>query len=92
MTFLLTIAATGFALAFAPKIIAILVSLLPDSQGLPVGVSEAITTAIEKVNSFSFIFPIDTLVGILQYIIVFEVSILSLKLGVWLIRTIRGTS
>jgi len=92
MTFLLTIAATGFALAFSPKIIALIVSLLPDSQGLPAGIQTALTTAVEKVNAFSFMLPIDTLVAVIQYIVLFEVGMLSLKLGLRIIKLIRGTS
>jgi len=92
MTFLLAILATGFALALFPKVLLAIISLLPDSQGLPTGVQTALEFAVSKINSFSFIFPVDTLVQIIQYVVLLEVGVLALKLGLLIIKIIRGSA
>jgi len=92
MTLLLTILGAGVLVAFAPKIIAIILSMLPTSEGLPVEVFNAITFGIEKINAFSFIFPISDMVRIVQLIVIFEVAMLTLKLTMKIIHFVRGTS
>jgi len=78
--------------ALAPQIITAILHFLPDSQGLPSGVHDTLVFAVEKLNAISFIFPVDTLVTLLTFLVVFEIALFIFKLVMRIMKLIRGTS
>jgi len=88
----LTLLLSGAAIGLSPLWFKFVLHYLPDSQGLPTGISEGLTFAVEKINSFSFIFPISDLVIILKWLVIFEIVMLGLKATMAFIRFIRGTA
>jgi len=70
----------------------LMLGLIPDSSGLPSGVSSAITTAIGYIKGVSFIFPIETLFQIILLIFSIEAGLLLWKFINWIIKKIPGVS
>jgi len=89
---ILWLLSAGALVLLAPSIFSAILSFLPDSAGLPTGVHTALTFAVDKLNAFNFIFPVQDLVNALIFIAIFEVAILIFKGTMRVIKTIRGTS
>lgn len=83
---------TGGIGGFFDTIFGWILGFLPDSQGLPANIQTSISYGIDKVNAFSFIFPISDMVQIVQYLVLFEVAFLGYKITMRVIKLIRGTS
>jgi len=92
MAFLLSILAIGVGLALFPRLIVFIGQFLPDAKPLPADVATSINYAIEKVNSFSYLFPIDTAVSVVKYTILFEGGLFLLKIVLRIVKLIRGTT
>jgi len=72
------------------QLITFLVGLLPTSSGLPDGVTTAVSRMIGFLHTFDFIFPVDTMLTILRWIIVFELGVIAYRFTLWIIHLIRG--
>lgn len=66
-------------------------SILPDSTGLSSDIIDSITVMVEYSHTVDAIFPIETLVDALKYILIFEVGIFSFKIINWVISKVRGS-
>jgi len=69
-------------------------NMLPDytEYPLPDGFLEAFTTMMGYIIAWDEILPITTLITCATIIIVAQISIFAWKGGVWLLKTVRGTS
>jgi len=67
-----------------------LIALLPNSSGLPTGISDALTYILTKLNAISFLIPVSVLLTCLGIAITFELTLLSVKLIIVGIRIVRG--
>jgi len=76
----------------APQILTLILHFLPASTGLPTPIHDTLTFAVEKLAAVSFIFPSDSLVQALVFIMLFEIAILVFKLVMRIIKLIRGTT
>jgi len=70
--------------------IELVLGLIPTSDGLPSGVSAAISTAVTYAKGVSFIFPIETLFQVLLLVFSVEAGLLAWKFINWLIKKIPG--
>lgn len=59
---------------------------------LPTGVSTAFSSILAYLGYADGLFPVDTLLLVLQYAIAFEVIVLTFKTGVWIYGRVRGVS
>jgi len=66
----------------------LILGLIPTSDGLPSGVSDAISTAMAYAKGVSFFFPIETLMQIVLLIFTVEAGILLWKFVNWIIKKI----
>jgi len=67
-----------------------LIALLPNSSGLPDNIANAFDFILTKVNAFSFLLPVSTMLTCVGIAVVFEVTLLTVKLIVVGIRIVRG--
>jgi len=58
---------------------------------LPAGVSSAITTMATYIAAWSFFVNVTALSGAIQLVFGFELTMLTVKFVLWLVRTIRGS-
>jgi len=80
---------TGFLLQLFYVFIVFLVSALP-SVALPTAFSAAFVLVWGYLSSFSFLFPMPTLVSVLLLAISFHIALLIFDFSLWLIHLIRG--
>lgn len=80
----------SFILNILLQFITFLVNLLPNSSGLPTGVTDAISRMGGLLYSFDFILPITLLFSIATWIITFELGILAYRFTMWIIHLVRG--
>lgn len=66
------------------------VNALPSSTGLPSGISDALNYAVIQISQWSFIFPIQTVLTILSYTILIEVTLWLFHGGTWVYDKVRG--
>jgi len=79
-------------IVLAPQILSLILHFLPNSEGLPAPINDTLTFAVEKLAAVSFIFPSDSLVTALVFIVVFEIAVLTFRLVMRIIKLIRGTN
>jgi len=65
-------------------------SILPDSTGLPSGITDAVHFAIYQISQWTFIFPISTVLTILGYTILIEFALWGFHGATWIYNKIRG--
>jgi len=92
LTLLFSLLSVASLIVLAPQILDIILRFLPDSTGLPQGIHDALTFAVDKASGFNFIFPVDTMLQVLVFLFIFEVAMLVFKLVIRIIKLIRGTS
>lgn len=64
--------------------------LLPTGSLLPTNFAELIGDLFDYVYGWDWLFPVSTLLLVFRSIILFEISILAWRSGVFLLRIIRG--
>jgi len=69
-----------------------LLAILPSSAGLPSGFNTALSGIFNGAYAYNSIFPIDTVVTILQFLVIFEGGILLFKIVNWIIGKVRGSN
>jgi len=62
------------------------ITLLPDANGLPAGIQEAIYTGVNYVKAYSLLIDFNTLFLIFSIVIATEVTILGIKITFWIYR------
>jgi len=67
-----------------------LVTLLPDSSGLPSGVTDAVGRIGGLFSSFDWLLPISLIYTIIVWLLVFELGILAYRFTMWIIHMVRG--
>ncbi len=80
---------TGFFLQIFYILIVGIISLLP-SVGLPSGWNTGFSQILGFFSSFSFLFPMPTIVAVLIVALSFHAAILILDFSLWIIHLIRG--
>jgi len=65
-------------------------SYLPVSTGLPTELATVITSIAGFINAFSYLIPFSSIFAGIIIIVGFEFAILSVKVVLWAIRTVRG--
>lgn len=81
VTFLLTIL---FAVISVP------LSVLPNSMGLPLDIGNALAYFAVQISSWTFIFPMSTVMTILGYTLLVEFSLWTYHGFIWSYNKIRG--
>jgi len=80
---------TGFFLQIGYTLVAFFVGLLP-VIAMPSGWTNAISLIWYYLNSFSFLFPVSTLVQVLTFAIIFHVALLGYDIALKAYHMIRG--
>lgn len=84
---------TGQILSIFYNFVAYIVNLFPDgSIGIPSGFIEAITLGVSYLHSFSWLLPVDNALIVAITTISFYVIIMIIKIGLWVVKTVRGTA
>lgn len=72
-------------------LLALILSLLPSSSGLPSEITNAFTQMAGYISTYSYLINVDALFGGVVAVVGFELSLLTVKGVFWLIRTVRGS-
>jgi len=80
---------TGFLLSILYTVIAFFVGLLP-IIAMPSGWTDALSLIWSYLNSFSFLFPVATLVSVLVFAVAFHLVLLTYDLSLKVYHMIRG--
>jgi len=83
---------TDFVLSIPLFFVRAFVSFIPASDGLPAGVSSAISSAVSYMNGLSYFFPIDTFLTVTVLILSVEAGILLWNSINWILRKIPGVN
>jgi len=81
---------TDFFLSIPAYVLQAVVSILPNGQTVPAEWTAAVFTVWGYVNSFSFIFPVDTLLWCLGVAMTFHLAIFSFHIFMWIVKRIPG--
>jgi len=76
----------------AVRILEWITDKLPSSEGLPSGLTSAITTAAEYARGVSFMFPVETLFAVVTLALVIDNAEQIWHFVNWLVRKIPGIS
>jgi len=79
----------GFLLQIFFAVLAFFVGLLP-VVAMPSGWTSSLALIWYYVNSFSFLFPVTTLLTVLVFALSFHVIVLFFRFVLWIIHLIRG--
>jgi len=83
---------TGFFIQIFYTLIYSVFSLFPDGGlGLPVQFTDGITLIVNYAEAWNWLLPIDDMIAVVITILGIELIFLSVKLYLWVIRTIRGS-
>lgn len=80
---------TTFFLSIINSFVGLLLNLLPTGS-LPSGISTAISYFWAIVNSFSYVFPVSTLLAAFLVLLAFDLAVLLWHLLQWILRKIPG--
>lgn len=80
----------SFIILIFTTFITFLIGLLPDSAGLPSGVTDAIGRLGALMASFDWLLPITLIFTIIKWIITFELGVLAYRFTMWIIHMVRG--
>jgi len=68
-----------------------ILSVLPGGSVIPTAISNAFTYVVYQISGWTFIFPIGTVLTILQLTIVIEFTLWTWHGGIWVYKRIRGS-
>jgi len=71
-------------------VLGLIANILPNSNGLPTGISNAITTFAGYLNSWGGMFPVNTLFTVITTVILFEVGVIMFKFVKFILNLFRG--
>lgn len=80
---------TGFLLQILYTVVAFFVAVLP-IIAMPTGWTDALTLIWSYLNSFSFLFPVGTLVSVLGFAVAFHLTLLGYDISLKVYHMIRG--
>jgi len=81
---------TDFFLSLPAYLLQFIVGVLPAGQQVPTEWTSAVFKVWSYINSFSFIFPVDTLLWCLGIAMTFHLAIFTFHAVQWIIRHIPG--
>lgn len=83
---------TGAILNLFYNFISFIIGLFPTGElGIPTGFTDALTLAVSYLHTWSWLLPVDDMLVVAISAISFEVTVLLVKVSLWIIRTIRGS-